>query len=158
MFGSNTVFVFPVHIISFSSRTEILDNCQTEVKWILFSQKSHSFSVQWLCLSLQRVGLCSRETYQIRPKHIKGWKERYLLGQKHNLLIFGVVLFIKLQNDTLTTVKRWKPMKNEIKANVSCNILPSTRQENNTAQPKTNKWFSFSSHFSLFHCCLSVVL
>ena len=37
-----------------------------------------------------------------------------------------------------------------------------TGQENNTAQPKTDKWFSspshFSSFFSLFDCCLSVVL
>ena len=31
--------------------------------------------------------------------HIKGSKERYLLGQAHNLQIFGVFPFIKLQND-----------------------------------------------------------
>ena len=38
--------------------------------------------------------------------HIKGSKERYLLGQKHNLQIFGVTPFVKLQNDTWTlTVK-----------------------------------------------------
>ena len=30
------------------------------------------------------------------------------------------------------------------------NILPSTGQENNIAQPKTDKWFNFSSHFSFF--------
>ena len=35
-----------------------------------------------------------------RSKHIKGSKERYLLGQKYNLKIFGVIPFIKLQNDT----------------------------------------------------------
>ena len=34
------------------------------------------------------------------PKQIKGSKERYLLGQKHNLQIFGVIPFIKLQNYT----------------------------------------------------------
>ena len=28
--------------------------------------------------------------------------------------------------------------------------------ENNTAQPKTHKWLSSPSHFSLFNCCLSV--
>ena len=33
-------------------------------------------------------------------KHIKGSKERYLVGQKHNLQIFEVIPFIKLQNDT----------------------------------------------------------
>ena len=33
-------------------------------------------------------------------KHIKGSKERYLLGQKHNIQIFGVIPFVKLQNDT----------------------------------------------------------
>ena len=30
------------------------------------------------------------------------------------------------------------------------NILSSIGQENNIAQPKTNKWFSFTLHFSLF--------
>ena len=29
-------------------------------------------------------------------------------------------------------------------------ILPSIGQENSVAQPKTDKWFSFSSHFSSF--------
>ena len=31
-------------------------------------------------------------------------KTRYLLGPKHNLQIFGVIPFIKLQNDTQTTL------------------------------------------------------
>ena len=31
---------------------------------------------------------------------MKGSKERYLLEQKHNLQMFGVIPFIKLQNDT----------------------------------------------------------
>ena len=35
-----------------------------------------------------------------RSKHAKGSKERCLLGQKHNLQTFGVILFVKLQNDT----------------------------------------------------------
>ena len=33
-------------------------------------------------------------------KHIKGSEERYLLGQKQSLQIFGVIPFVKLQNDT----------------------------------------------------------
>ena len=32
------------------------------------------------------------------------------------------------------------------------------RAQNNKAEPKTDKWFSSPSHFSLFNCCLSVVL
>ena len=32
--------------------------------------------------------------------HKKGSKECYLLEQKHTLQIFGVILFIKLQNNT----------------------------------------------------------
>ena len=38
---------------------------------------------------------------KISSKHIKGSKERYLLllGQKHSLQIFGVIPFVKLQND-----------------------------------------------------------
>ena len=35
-----------------------------------------------------------------RSKKIKDSKERYLLGQKRNLQIFGVMPFVKLQNDT----------------------------------------------------------
>ena len=35
-----------------------------------------------------------------RSKHIKGSKERYLLGQKHGLQIFRVIPLVKLQNDT----------------------------------------------------------
>ena len=50
---------------------------------------------------------------------------------------------------------------------VIVNILPSTEQENNLAQPKNYKWISFPSHFWLFflefyhlnfNSCLSVVL
>jgi len=37
---------------------------------------------------------------------MKGSKQRYLLGQKDNLKIFGVIPFIKLLNDILTTVKQ----------------------------------------------------
>ena len=37
---------------------------------------------------------------KLRLKHIKGSKEHYLLGQKHNLQILGVIPFIKLQNNT----------------------------------------------------------
>ena len=39
-------------------------------------------------------------------KHMKDSEERYLLGQKHNPQIFGAIPFVKLQNDTETTVKR----------------------------------------------------
>ena len=35
-----------------------------------------------------------------KSKHINGSKECYLLGQKHNLQIFGVIPFVRLQNDT----------------------------------------------------------
>ena len=33
-------------------------------------------------------------------KHIKSPKERYLLRQKQHLQIFGVIPYVKLQNDT----------------------------------------------------------
>ena len=35
-----------------------------------------------------------------RSKHIKGSKERYLLGQNQTNKFSGVISFIKLQNDT----------------------------------------------------------
>ena len=40
----------------------------------------------------------------------------YLLGQKHNLQMFRVIPFTKLQNDTYTTVKWLEMMKNEMKS------------------------------------------
>ena len=37
----------------------------------------------------------------VRPKHIKGSKERlFIMTQTHNMQIFGVIPFVKLQNDT----------------------------------------------------------
>ena len=33
-------------------------------------------------------------------------------------------------------------------------ILPSAGHENNIAQPKTGKWLSSPSHFSLFNCVI----
>ena len=40
------------------------------------------------------------ETQKECSKHIKSSKERYLVGQKHNLQILGWIPFTKLQNDT----------------------------------------------------------
>ena len=40
--------------------------------------------------------------------HMKGSKECYILGQKHNLQIFGVIPFIKPQNKN-TKQKRDHP-------------------------------------------------
>ena len=41
-------------------------------------------------------------------KHIIRLKRRLFVRTNHNMRIFGVIPFIKLQNDTETTVKRWK--------------------------------------------------
>ena len=41
-------------------------------------------------------------------------KNACLLGQKHSLQIFGVLPFVKLQNDTWTGVKQWK-MRQEVR-------------------------------------------
>ena len=41
------------------------------------------------------------EYIKLRPKHIKGSKERlFIMTQTHNMQIFGVIPFVKLQNDT----------------------------------------------------------
>ena len=45
---------------------------------------------------------------------MKGSKERlFIMTQARNLHIFRVIPFVKRQNDSLTTVKRLKTMKNE---------------------------------------------
>ena len=42
-----------------------------------------------------------RNVYLLRSKHIKGSKERlFIITQSHSLQIFGVIPFVKLQNDT----------------------------------------------------------
>ena len=43
---------------------------------------------------------CNLLIHVVRSKHTKGLKECYLLGQKHNLQMFGVIPFVKLQYDT----------------------------------------------------------
>ena len=43
----------------------------------------------------------------------KRLKRTLFIRTKHNMRMFGVIPFIKLQNDTSTTVKGWKTMKNE---------------------------------------------
>ena len=49
-------------------------------------------------------------------KHIKGSKERCLLGQNSTCKLSGVIPFMKLQNDTKATVKQWKTMKNDMES------------------------------------------
>ena len=39
--------------------------------------------------------------------------------QTNNLHFFGLIPFVKLQNDTKTTVKRFKTMKNEIRKEIT---------------------------------------
>ena len=51
------------------------------------------------------------------PNYIQthnGSKERYLLGQIHNLQIFGVISFIKLQNDIKRRCRKNDEPKNEM--------------------------------------------
>jgi len=77
---------------------------------------------------------------------MKGSKERYLLGQKHNLQILAVIPFVG---------------RHLITRHCHANILPSTGQENNIAQPKMIRYFALHLNFrrfSPFNCCFSVVL
>ena len=43
---------------------------------------------------------CLHKPPTVGPEHIKGSKERCLLGQNITMRIFEVIPFIKLQNDT----------------------------------------------------------
>ena len=59
------------------------------------------------------IALKNKQEIALKIKsQIKGSKERQLLGQWHSMPIFGVITFIKLQNDTWTTVKRKNDEKN----------------------------------------------
>ena len=51
------------------------------------------------CKFLSVAGILTAECLG-ELEHIKGSIERYLLGQKHNLHISGLIPCIKLQNDT----------------------------------------------------------
>ena len=70
----------------------------------------HTCSCRTLSLQNERIGLNGWKhrlaaaglhfTTTTLSKHIKDSKERYLLGQNHNLQIFAVIHFIKLQKNT----------------------------------------------------------
>ena len=132
--------------------------------------------MQYLCKLLQRAWPLSLFWIQTR----KRFRKCYLFGQKQSEYFQGNLYHnIKLQNDTwqLNGKKCWKikwkaeshlflvercflsnawknvgMQKLNRQKRVSChaNILPSTGQENNVAQPKPDKWWSFSSNFSSF--------
>ena len=46
----------------------------------------------------------------------KSLKRTLFIRTKHNIRIFGVISFIKLQNDTYTRIKRLKTMENELES------------------------------------------
>ena len=66
-----------------------------------------------IVIMLMRMITEYRQSVIMRSKDKNGFKERYLFRTKHNMHIFGVIAFKKLQNDTWTTVKRWKTKKND---------------------------------------------
>ena len=88
----------------------------------------------------------------------KRFKRTLFTTTKHNVRTFGVIPFIKLQNDiwTTVTVKNDEKWDGELShwsifgwtrlfssPDGHSNILPKIGQENNIAQPKTDKWFAF---------------
>ena len=67
--------------------------------------KTHMLLVELLCQ--RQFAHCVLSEYTAWSKHVKGSNEHYLLGQT-TTWIFGLVSFIKLQNDTSTTVnEKW---------------------------------------------------
>ena len=58
------------------------------------------------------VGVLKQE----EDRRLKYIYETLFIRTKHNMQIFGVIPLIKLQNDTLTTVKLWKTMENEMES------------------------------------------
>ena len=74
------------------------------------------------------------------------FKRTLFIKTKHNMRIFGVINFIKLQLKGHLTVKR-------------VYSLPSSGHENNIAQPQTkDKCFSSICHCLPFNRCLTVVV
>ena len=51
-------------------------------------------------------------------------------------------------NDDKVKKQSYKEQKSE--TGITASVLQSTGQENNTAQPKTDKWLNFLTHFSSF--------
>ena len=43
----------------------------------------------------------------------------FIMTQKHNRQMFGIIPFVKLQHDTWTTVKGLQTMKNEMKNEIT---------------------------------------
>ena len=80
-----------------------------QVQWRRFPwHGSWSARIAWLAAVSRRwwhplLPLSGCGSPRALKNHVKGWKECYLFGQ-----FWEVILFIKLQNDTQTTVKQWK--------------------------------------------------
>ena len=66
-------------------------------------------------IRVQTLFLLLRTSYDVsdRIKTYKRFKRTLFIRTKHSMRNFGVILFIKLQNDIYATVKRGKTMKNE---------------------------------------------
>ena len=71
----------------------IQSSCVSYCRSVCLSVRQSQYEVQFLSVWFQT------KTYLRRSKHKNGSKERYLSGQKHNPQIFGVIPFVKLQND-----------------------------------------------------------
>ena len=92
-------------------------------------------------------------TYRERERESERERER----ERGNLYFrpvtqSGYITHTEGERDRQTeTGEVWRRVKKKyiyIKRSETENILPSIGQENNIAQPKTDKWFSFTLHFS----------
>ena len=101
------------------------------LKWIVCT---FCHILQWRSAQISVAGLSATTT--TRSKHIKDSKERlFIRTQTHNLQIFGVIPFVKLQNNTKTTVKRLKTMKFEMRSEITYLFLVELCCTNNN-----NNW------------------
>ena len=76
---------------------------------------------EWETISCSHKNLKQEWLLQVlafwnKIKTHKRFKRMLFIQTKHNMQIFRVIPFIKLQNDTETTVKWWKTMKNEMES------------------------------------------
>ena len=81
---------------------QVLVHFQTPLFFFFFYDKPKSASSSplpnpsFFLFSFSFFNYCKSAMELNCTKHIKGSRQHYLLGQKHNLQIFEVILFIKL--------------------------------------------------------------
>ena len=144
------------HLSSSQAHPIFMNLCIAWTSALIMQNKQYATEMRltWLCAvwkSETRMTATELAFWKKIRTH-KRFKTMVFIRTKRNKYIFGVIHFIKLQNDTYkTAIKQWKQRKMRWRAKpLICFWLSCAAFVSNIAQPKTGKWFSSPLYFSFF--------